>query len=98
MVSLGYGITQGIQHPIKPIENFVNAEEKMPDWFRSGMKAALFAPTAFNQQKFRFALISGNKVCAKTSFTMLNSHLKIDLSIAKYHFEVRAGRDNFEWI
>lgn len=28
----------------------------------------------------------------------LNQRIKIDLGIVKYHFEVRVGRDNLEWV
>ena len=62
------------------------------------MKAALLAPTAINQQKFEFILHVGNKVEARTRFTMFNGYAPIDLGIAKCHFEIGAGKDNFEWM
>ena len=46
-----------------------------------------------NQQKFLFTL-DGNKVSAKAGFGF---YTKIDLGIAKYHFELGAGADHFEW-
>ena len=46
-----------------------------------------------NQQKFIFSL-NGNKVSAKAG---IGFYSKIDLGIAKCHFELGAGRDNFEW-
>jgi hypothetical protein len=46
-----------------------------------------------NQQKFTFSL-EGNRVIAKAG---LGFYTKIDLGIAKYHFEVGAGRDHFVW-
>lgn len=56
----------------------------------------LLAPTAVNQQKFRFILHDGNRVEAQAKFSFIGySHL--DLGIAKYHFEVGAGKDNFTW-
>ena len=64
-----------------------------PDWFLKGIDAALLAPTAMNQQKFAFSL-NGNKVSAKAG---IGFYSKIDLGIAKCHFELGAGRDNFEW-
>ena len=60
---------------------------------RAGAEAALLAPTAMNQQKFLFTL-DGNKVSAKAGFGF---YTKIDLGIAKYHFELGAGADHFEW-
>lgn len=65
----------------------------MPDWFKSGVEAALLAPTAMNQQKFTFAL-DGEKVSAKAG---KGFYSKIDLGIAKYHFEIGAGKDTFRW-
>ena len=96
VVALGYGTTPGIQHPMKPVEQFYESDSTLPEWFRAGMEAALLAPTAVNQQKFKFILHEGNKVEAKTSFSMVG-YTHIDLGIVKYHFEVGAGKDNFEW-
>lgn len=54
-----------------------------------GMEAVSLAPTAMNQQKFLFELKDGS-VTAKA----LNGfYTKIDLGIAKYHFEVVTGRE-----
>ena len=68
-------------------------DRPLPDWFRAGAEDALLAPTAMNQQKFLFVL-DGNKVSAKAGFGF---YTKIDLGIAKYHFEIGAGTDNFKW-
>ena len=97
VVSLGYGISPGVQHPQKPAEQFFESEGLPPKWFRDGMEAALLAPTAVNQQKFKFILHDGNKVEARTSFSMAG-YTSIDLGIVKYHFEVGAGEDSFEWV
>lgn len=68
----------------------------LPTWFVKGMEAALLAPTAINQQKFEFVLLDGDKVEAKTRLTLTNSYAKIDLGIAKCHFEIGAGKENFK--
>lgn len=34
----------------------MQSPEPVPDWFLHGVQAALLAPTAMNQQKFRFQL------------------------------------------
>ncbi len=65
----------------------------MPDWFENGMKAAMLAPTAMNQQKFMITL-KDNTVYAKA---LLGFYAKIDLGIVKCHFEIGAGEDNFIW-
>ena len=57
VISLGYGKTQGVPHKSKPIEKLCNYSENLPDWFLQGMRAAMLAPTATNQQKFRFELL-----------------------------------------
>ena len=103
VVSLGYGATQGVQHPQKKgfeayCKDARNVSGNFPEWFVDGMKAALLAPTAINQQKFEFVLHDGNKVEAKTRFTMLNGYAPIDLGIAKCHFEIGAGIENYEWL
>ena len=97
VISLGYGTIPGVQHPLKPVEQFYESEDLPPKWFQDGMEAALLAPTAVNQQKFKFILHDGNKVEAKTSFSMAG-YTNIDLGIVKYHFEVGAGKENFEWL
>ena len=51
------------------------------------------ATTAMNQQKFYFELKEG-KIKAKLGFGF---YTKIDLGIAKYNFEIGAGRENFSW-
>ena len=96
VIALGYGIAPGVQHPMKPIEQFYEADDAAPTWFQAGMEAALLAPTAVNQQKFKFILRDGNQVEAKTTFSFAG-YTDIDLGIVKYHFEVGAGKDSFEW-
>ena len=95
-ISLGYGSNPGVQHPLKPIESFYEADGVPPAWFRAGMEAVILAPTAVNQQKFRFILHPGNVVEAKALFSMMG-YTHIDLGIAKYHFEVAAGKEIFSW-
>ena len=97
VIALGYGTTPGVQHPMKPVEQFYESEGLPPEWFRAGMEAAMLAPTAVNQQKFKFILREGNEVETKTSFSMAG-YTNIDLGIVKYHFEVGAGKDKFEWV
>ena len=101
-IALGYGTTQGSGHKVKNIKDVSNASDLTPEWFNKGVEAALLAPTAVNQQKF-FLEYLGNrdnsslpKVEAKPLFSMIG-YIKIDLGIVKYHFEVGAGKENFEW-
>ena len=95
-IALGYGATPGVQHPQKPMEHFYESDGLPPEWFRKGMEAALLAPTAVNQQKFKFILHSGSVVETRTFFSPWG-YTHIDLGIVKYHFEVGAGKENFSW-
>ena len=94
VISLGHGVTQGTPHKSKTVEEVTKTEEPMPDWFKAGMEAVLLAPTAVNQQKFLFTLWSDGRVSAQPGRAF---YAKMDLGIAKYHFEVGAGRENFQW-
>lgn len=93
VIAVGYGETKGTGHKIKPSEAVMKAENPVPEWFQKGIDAALLAPTAMNQQKFLFTL-NGNSVSANAG---KGFYTKIDLGIAKYHFEVGAGKENFNW-
>ena len=93
VISLGYGTTQGVAHRSKAAKEVMDVRGEVPDWFRAGVEAALLAPTALNQQKFRFALVDG----AVAANAGMGFYSRIDLGIAKYHFELGAGRENFRW-
>lgn len=93
VIALGYGETQGIAHKSKDINQLCDVSGKMPDWFRSGMTAAMLAPTAMNQQKFTLRL-DNDTVYAKAPW---GPYTKMDLGIVKYHFEVGAGNAEFKW-
>lgn len=77
----------------KASEEVSKADGSVPEWFKKGVEASLLAPTAMNQQKYKF-ILEGNKVsavCGKGFYT------KNDLGITKYHFEIGAGKENFIW-
>lgn len=93
VISLGYGKTQGVPHKSKAIEKVAKTDGPVPDWFTSGVKAALLAPTAMNQQKFRFTL-TDDKVSVRAG---VGFYTKIDLGIVRYHFEAGAGKEHFTW-
>ena len=63
--------------------------------------AALLAPTAVNQQKFSFEYMGmkdgRHQVHAKKGFSIIG-YTQMDLGIVKYHFEIGAGTENFEWV
>jgi len=99
-ITIGYGETQGVTHKIKTAEQVSNVSDNTPEWFRKGVEAALLAPTAVNQQKFSFEYVgiedNRHKVMAKKGFSLIG-YTHMDLGIAKYHFEIAAGKDNFDW-
>ena len=99
-IAIGYGETQGVGHKIKTVNQVSNASDITPLWFKKGVEAALLAPTAVNQQKFSFEYVGMKNghhwVLAKKGFSIIG-YTQMDLGIAKYHFEVGAGKENFEW-
>ena len=99
-IALGYGENQGVGHKVKTVEQVSNASDVTPSWFKKGVEAALLAPTAVNQQKFSFELVDRKngrpQVIAKKGFSMIG-YSQLDLGIVKCHFEIGAGKENFEW-
>ncbi|MBR4828731.1 MAG: nitroreductase [Muribaculaceae bacterium] len=100
-IAIGYGETQGVSHKIKRIDQVSNVSDDSPEWFKRGVEAALLAPTAINQQKFSFELLPAvegqqSRVLAKRHFSLVG-YTQMDLGIARYHFEIGAGTENFQW-
>lgn len=94
VIALGYGKTQGVEHESRPLRECCRASGTMPEWFGRGMKAAMLAPTAVNQQRFRFTLLPDGSVKAES---LGGAYSKVDLGIVKYHFAQLAGEENFVW-
>lgn len=93
VLAIGYGQTQGVPHKSKTAAEISSYKGIAPQWFIDGVDALLLAPTALNKQAFTVRG-DGNKVY----LTCDSGHFAgIDLGIGKYHFEVGAGKDNFEW-
>lgn len=84
VIAIGYGKTQGTPHKSKSIEQVSNISSSTPSWFIEGVKTALKAPTALNQQKFKIIFEDG-KVIFKEG---MGFYTKIDLGIVKFHFEI----------
>ena len=86
---------------VRTLGSSKNASDITPSWFKKGIEATLLAPTAVNQQKFSFEHVGVKNSChqikAKKGFSMIG-YTKMDLGIAKYHFEIGAGKVNFEWV
>ena len=94
IIAIGYGQTQGVPHKSKTVEEVSKYKNTIiPSWFIAGVDAALLAPTALNKQDFMI-IGNGNKVsieCDNGIFTGSN------VGLIKYHFELGAGKENFEW-
>lgn len=94
VIAIGYGENQGKPHRSKQMKQVSNVTSASPDWFKNGVNAALNAPTAMNQQKFMLTLTEDGVIATASK----GPCTKIDLGIVKYHFELGAGKENFEWI
>lgn len=103
VLALGYGETQGVEHHNKDIDQVsmdVPGSGGAPDWFYRGVKAALLAPTATNQQSFKLVYTDKIDENGKPYVVAKNEggfFSKVDLGIVKLHFEIGAGKDNFAW-
>jgi len=93
VIAIGYGQTQGVPHKSKTAAQISQYSGNAPQWFINGVDALLYAPTALNKQPY---MVRGNG--NKVTITAGDGHFAgIDLGIGKYHFEVGAGKNNFEW-
>ncbi len=88
LIALGYGATNGASRKSKTVKEVSNYSEEMPAWFLKGVEAALLAPTAINQQRFRFELLPDGTVKATAG---RGFYTKLDLGIVKYHFTAVSG-------
>lgn len=95
LIALGYGSTHGSPHRSKLAPEISDLDESAPEWYRRGIEAALLAPTAVNQQKFRFTR-DGSRVRVQAG--RIGPCLRIDLGIVKCHFALGAGEENFAWV
>lgn len=94
VIAIGYGQTQGVPHKSKTAAEISEYNGDAPQWFIDGVNALLYAPTALNKQPY---VVKGNG--NKVSISAGDGHFSgIDRGIGKYHFEVGAGKENFEWI
>lgn len=93
VLAIGYGENNGKPAKTKTIDE-ISISKDVPDWYKKGLEMVLYAPSAVNQKKWEFELVSLNEVRIK-SFGKF--YPNVDLGIAKYHFEIGAGKDNFKW-
>lgn len=94
IIAIGYGVNKGKAHKGKFLEDISSMKDDSPEWFKNGVKIASLAPTGLNKQHFYLELVGDHKVKLNN---LGGKYSKIDLGIVKYHFEVGAGIENFEW-
>lgn len=95
VIAIGYGAVKGKPHRSRNENKLYRCEHfPAPYWFLNGLRCAMLAPTAINQQKFLFTLSDKNLVKAEATGGFYSD---IDLGIVKLHFEIGAGTDNFIW-
>lgn len=97
VIAVGYGAESGRPHKSIAPEKAAPQYGSAPPWFKSGIDAALLAPTALNQQKFRFKLLDGvDGMPQVKASTKLGPFAKMDSGIAQLHFEIGANAP-FQW-
>lgn len=99
VIAIGYGQTPGTPHVSVSPEAVAPDYKNAPDWFKAGVDAALLAPTANNKQDFRFELQShsNDEIPMVRARAKHGTFSKIDLGIAKLHFEIGAEPELFDW-
>ena len=93
VIAIGYGENQGREHKYKKVKDLSIGYPELTDWFIKGVEAVAMAPSALNQHSYRFGL-RDEKVYVKKG---LGIALDTDIGIAKYQFEVAAGKDSSIW-
>lgn len=102
VVALGHGTTQGVPRKGKGEAAVSSVAEGLqkPAWFDAGVKAALLAPTAMNQQSFIIELLKSAAPGEKGRVSLRSTggpYSAVDLGIVRLHFELGAGVENFAW-
>ncbi len=93
IVVVGYGETNGKPHKSKSAADISSYHGSAPNWFQAGVQAVLLAPTAINRQAYA---ITGNGRHVSMTYND-GAFSGADLGIGKYHFELGAGTEHFEW-
>ena len=94
VLAVGYGIDNGKPSKTKTF-NDISISKDVPDWYKNGIDLVLLAPSAMNQKKWKFEFVEPYFVKAICN---ANHFPKVDLGIAKLHFEIGAGINNFKWL
>lgn len=91
--AIGFSEDAGRPHKLKSAEQLSTVEGPVPDWFEKGMACAVLAPSAGNQMLFRIHW-DGSRLSMTSAPGFLE---KVDMGIAKYHFEIGSGIEHSRW-
>lgn len=94
VIAVGYGATQGVPHKSKTYEDVASYTGETPAWFIDGVNAALLAPTALNKQEFTIKGVGSKVVITANKESIFSG---ADIGLVKYHFELGAWKENFNW-
>lgn len=94
VIAFGYGENNGKERELRDINELCEHSSYMPKWFEQGMLAVALAPSAMNQQHYKFILKADDTVEA---VNLGGPFSGVDLGIAEYHFELGAKDSNFTW-
>lgn len=83
LIAVGYGVNQGVERKLRPLEKLAPDVASAPEWFAKAMEWVVVAPSAINQQKYRFRYIDDHTVKVAKGF---GPYSAMDLGIAKRHF------------
>lgn len=100
IIALGHGTTQGEARRSRTIAQVSRPVNNVPEWFARGVRYALLAPTAMNQQTFWVQMTrktNANGLPLVALSTNGGPCARVDLGIVKLHFELGAGLENFAW-
>lgn len=94
IISIGYAAIPGKPHRSKEESRFYTRDSSKPEWFINGIHAVMQAPSAMNLQRFTFNCNDDDTVSVSSG---AGPFAKVDLGIAKLHFEIGSGRDHSVW-
>lgn len=107
VICFGHGSDCGKPHKTVSPQTVAPDYDSAPLWYKSGVDAALLAPTALNQQKFRFRLTKDKQDGSPLVElrTKRGPFATMDMGIAKLHFEIGANEcggaeaisDDYDW-
>ncbi|KAB8295527.1 nitroreductase family protein [Bifidobacterium avesanii] len=105
VIAIGHGNRPGRPHRSKPVEDLGAVEnadgsasgslDGAPEWFVKGLEAVQLAPSALGKQPVRFTLLADGRTVRGEALDGVQA--EICLGVAKLHFELGAGGDNFVW-